>query len=434
MKRLIAMLAVAVMFAVVCGEAPAAGGGGLCSTATDGRITCEGEDFSYDPAGASAFESLHPGTSNDAYLRFESAGTVARMVVDTPTLSGATLVARGGYCDDPTYPRATVRVDGQTLYSADVPSFAWSIIRFPAPLEPGTHTIDISYDGGGCYLRVDYLRLLPFQPFPHSLWTTPAADKGTLVANPCASCFGGTANMTGLDHRWNKPIYFAKPGDPTTTNVRLTTDWSPTRDIAWDGGPIPIPAGCSPATQSDGHLVIVSADRKKSWEFWAATHCGTDGIDAAVISQWDLTGPGYAPSGNANSARGSGTPVIPSTVRADEALDGIHHAIGCTIPNVESSYIFPPASHSDGSASNGMHYGQLFVLDPSYTIPSSVSIGVRHVLEALKTYGCYLVDQGSVFEIDTDDTHPDIWSEAGISGTQSLPITGANMRLLSPSP
>ena len=35
------------------------------------------------------------------------------------------------------------------------------------------------------------------------------------------------------------------------------------------------------------------------------------------------------------------------------------------------------------------------------------------MIQALKTYGAYVVDQGASFEIDADSTHPDLWSQAG---------------------
>ena len=110
--------------------------------------------------------------------------------------------------------------------------------------------------------------------------------------------------------------------------MTLTTDWSPRGDLRWDGGPIPLPAGVQPAAGSDGHLAIVSADRRTAWELWRCTSIDASGITAAVIAQWDLTGMGYSISPPENAARGSGTPIVATTLRADEALEGIGHALG----------------------------------------------------------------------------------------------------------
>ena len=46
----------------------------------------------------------------------------------------------------------------------------------------------------------------------------------------------------------------------------------------------------------------------------------------------------------------------------------------------------------------------LFVLRADYPVPAGASIGVRNIIQALKTYGAYIVDQGSSFELDADST------------------------------
>ena len=109
-----------------------------------------------------------------------------------------------------------------------------------------------------------------------------------------------------------------------------------------------MPAGTAPAPGSDGHLTIVSADRRTAWEFWGCTSASAAGIVTQVVAQWDLTGPGYSTRGHNNSARGSGTPLISTTLRADEALGGINHALGLTVPHASADYVRPVAAKSDG--------------------------------------------------------------------------------------
>ena len=71
----------------------------------------------------------------------------------------------------------------------------------------------------------------------------------------------------------------------------------------------------------------------------------------------------------------------------------------------------------------------LFVLRADYPVPANASIGVQNLIQALKTYGAYVIDQGASFELDADSTHPELWSQAGV-GSSSLPITSADMRLV----
>jgi hypothetical protein len=74
------------------------------------------------------------------------------------------------------------------------------------------------------------------------------------------------------------------------------------------------------------------------------------------------------------------------------------------------------------------------VLPSSYTIPGSVTVttGIQNVVDALKTYGCFLVDQGETdgFAIDLDSTDPNgMWETAGLQTTGKLNfLTGADFR------
>jgi hypothetical protein len=267
-----------------------------------------------------------------------------------------------------------------------------------------------------------------------SPWNLSAAAKGPIDAgNPYAGQFLSYSSKLAISGTpdnpdYASPTFFAAAGDPSIRNVTLTTDWSPQRDLKWDGRAIPVPAGAYPAPGSDGHMTIVSADRRTAFEFWRCTRVSASGITAAVIVQWDLTGPGYSANRGENSARGSGTPLISTTLRAEEALTGIDHALGITVPRVSGDYVYPVATHSDGSlGSTGIRYGMLFVLRADYPVPANASIGVRNVIQALKTYGAYVVDQGASFEMDADSTQPQVWAQAGLS-QNSLSITPADMR------
>jgi hypothetical protein len=268
---------------------------------------------------------------------------------------------------------------------------------------------------------------------PTSPWNVPAAPDSIGSSNPFAGQFTSYSSQLGIsglpgDAAYASPVFFASPGDPTTAKVDLTTDWSPTHDLKWDRNPIPIPPGAYPAPGSDGHMTIVSADGTKDWEFWRCTKVSPSGITTAVIVQWDLTGPGYSRSGDENSARGSGTPLISTTLRAEEALSGISHALGITVPSVSHDYVFPVASHSDGDGGGGaIKYGMRFVLRPDYPVPGNASIGVRNIIAGLKTYGAYVIDQGASFELDADSTHPGLWAQTGLN-PGSLNIRGSDMR------
>jgi hypothetical protein len=272
----------------------------------------------------------------------------------------------------------------------------------------------------------------PWRAFsPTSIWNVPASPQSIAPTNPFAGQFGsGSMGLSGTpdNPKYSSPIYFATPGDPVAAVHIGQPDWLPGDDTAWNGQPVPVPAGVTPASGSDGHLTVVSADRRTAWDFWRCTAAGAGGYTADVIVQWNLAGPGYSADGEGNSARGSGTPLLSTTLRADEALNGVNHALGITVPSVSSDWVFPPATKSDGNdGPDAIKYGMLFVLRPDYQPPANASIGVRNVVQALKTYGAYVVDQGSSFEMDADFTQPAVWAQAGLS-QDSFNITADDMR------
>jgi hypothetical protein len=266
---------------------------------------------------------------------------------------------------------------------------------------------------------------------PTSPWNQTAVP--TAAGNPYASQFtdrpGTPVRLSGTPDNptYAAPIYFAQKGDPTAPVTVTHRDWLPEGSTAWDGRKVPVPIGVQPAPGSDGHLTVVSADRRTAWDFLGCTQAGPMGYVTKVIVQWNLNGPGHSHEARETSARGSGAPLVNTSLRAEEALVGIRHALGFTVPRVSSDYLWP-ATHSDGKQGpHAIKYGQRFVLRHDYPVPANASIGVINLTYALKLYGAYLVDQGADFEIDADFTHPALWQQAGLH-SKSLDIQPSDFR------
>jgi len=262
---------------------------------------------------------------------------------------------------------------------------------------------------------------------PSSPWNETAVPAAS--ANPWASQFsdtpGYTMRLSGTPENpsHGAPIYFAEPGDPVAAVTITQPDWLRDGEIAWDGNPIPAPSGVTPASGLDGHMTVVSADRRTAWDFYGCVKASSSGYVTRVVVQWNLAGQGFSSSSNDNSARGSGTPLISTSLRAEEALNGIRHALGITVPRVSRIYELP-ATHSDGvQGPEAIHYGMRFVLRPDYPVPFGASRGVINVVYALKTFGAFVVDQGAPFELDADFTHPQLWQQAGLSA-KTFDFTG----------
>ncbi len=266
---------------------------------------------------------------------------------------------------------------------------------------------------------------------PSSPWNHTAVPAAS--GNPYAGQFtdhpGLPIRLSGTPDTvtYAAPIYFAQPGDPTAPVVVTQRDWLPDGSTGWDGRPIPVPIGVKPAPGADGHLTIVSADRRTAWDFLGCTQAGPMGYVGRVIVQWNLNGPGYSTEDDETSARGSGAPLISSSLRAEEALNGIRHALGVTVPRVSADYVWP-ATHSDGKQGpNAIKYGMRFVLRPDYPVAANAPVGVVNLIYALKTFGVYLVDQGADFEIDADFTKPELWQLAGLS-SKTLDVQPSDLR------
>jgi len=449
--RSLKAIALAALFIALASVSAASAAAQTCSPLSNGE-RCEAESWTMQPSDGWTVWGLSTKNTSGGALAMLTRNGSATLTANLPYTDTLTVRARGGqYCHG--WPHMTLTVDGRQTLSRTVSQLGWQSYPAPVTLAAGSHSISVAFDNdysdSTCdrNLRLDFVDAKDppltaqtssaFRAFAASSpWNVPAAQKGTVTSgNPYAGQFTSYAselqiNGTPDNPDYASPTFFASAGDPTTANVRLTTDWSPSRDLAWDKRPIPVPAGAYPAPGSDGHMSIVSADRTKAWEFWRCTGVSNTQITAAVVAQWDLTGAGYSAFRGDSTARASGTPLISTTLRADEALHGIDHALGITVPSVASDYVYPVATHSDGSAgSSAPKYGMLFVLRADYPVPANASIGVRNVIQALKTYGAYVVDKGASFEIDADSTHPELWSQTGVN-MNVFSITPSDMRLV----
>ena len=97
------------------------------------------------------------------------------------------------------------------------------------------------------------------------------------------------------------------------------------------------------------------------------------------------------------SADAAGLPIFPGLVRYDEAASGtIRHALRFTVASTRKAYL-PPATHWASSSTNANlpPMGMRVRLKASYVIPSNFSAETRAILQAMKTYGMLVADNGS---------------------------------------
>jgi hypothetical protein len=184
-----------------------------------------------------------------------------------------------------------------------------------------------------------------------------------------------------------------------------------------DPGPYPIPPDApiegGPDSTGDRHVLVLDRDNCILYEVFDAWPQSDESWEAGSGAVFDLKSHALRPDGW-TSADAAGLPILPGLVRYDEVASGeIRHAIRFTVPQTRRAYVWPARHYA--SQLTGDQYppmGQRFRLKADFDI-SGFSPEVQVILQALKTYGMILADNGSPWFIsgvpderwDNDDLH-----------------------------
>lgn len=160
-----------------------------------------------------------------------------------------------------------------------------------------------------------------------------------------------------------------------------------------DPGPYPIPPDATTEAGGDSHILVVDKDACILYELFAAEKSGA-GWNADSGAVFDLKSNALRPAGW-TSADAAGLPIFPGLVRYDEVKSGaIRHAIRFTTSPSQKAYILP-ATHWASSSTNVAYppMGLRMRLKKDYDI-SGFAGDARVILEAMKTYGMIMADNG----------------------------------------
>jgi hypothetical protein len=191
-----------------------------------------------------------------------------------------------------------------------------------------------------------------------------------------------------------------------------------------DPGPYPIPPNVpiegGSASTGDRHVIVVDVDAWKLYELFDARPVnGGASWTAGSGAVFDLATGALRPDGW-TSADAAGLPIFAGLVRYDEAVTTgvITHALRFTCPVTRRAYV-PPARHEAGSTNSvyappmGMRVRLKASVDISGYPPED-----RVILQALKTYGTYLADNGGPFFLSgAPDPH---WNDANIDRLKQI--------------
>lgn len=159
-----------------------------------------------------------------------------------------------------------------------------------------------------------------------------------------------------------------------------------------DTGPYSIPTNPLIEYGSDHHILVVDTETCTLYEIFDASfeNGGWSGGGGAI---WDLNSNALRPD-TWTSADAAGLPILPGLVRYDEIAAGeIKHALRFTAEET-AGYIWP-GRHLTADAQDGVPpFGARFRLKADYDI-SGFPTEMQVILQAMKTYGIMLADNGS---------------------------------------
>jgi hypothetical protein len=165
-----------------------------------------------------------------------------------------------------------------------------------------------------------------------------------------------------------------------------------------DPGPYPIPGDPKieggPNGTGDRHVLLVQRGTCKDFELFDAKPIpGSTSWRAGSGAIFSMGSNALRPAGW-TSADAAGLPILAGLARPGEVANGvIDHALRITVPVSAQSYLWP-ARHEAGSSSGIVPMGLRLRLKASVDI-SSFPSSDQVILQALKTYGAIVADNGS---------------------------------------
>lgn len=242
---------------------------------------------------------------------------------------------------------------------------------------------------------------------PDNIWNVRV---DTLAIDPNSSLYIGTMGAsTGLHADFGAGEWPPGSGAPigipwtsvpgTQPLVPVTFDY----EDESDPGPYPIPTDApiegGPNSSGDRHVLVVDRDHCMLYEMWNSWPNANGSWHAGSGAVFDLNSHALRPAGW-TSADAAGLPIVHGLVRYEEVAAGeIRHAIRFTVPQTRRAYVWPARHYA--STLTGTQYppmGQRFRLKASFDI-SGFAPDVQVILQAFKTYGIMLADNGSAWFI-----------------------------------
>jgi hypothetical protein len=182
------------------------------------------------------------------------------------------------------------------------------------------------------------------------------------------------------------------------------------------------------ASDGDRHALLLDRDACKLYELYALYPRG-DGWHAGSGAVWNLRSNALRPAGW-TSADAAGLPIFPGLARYDEVARGvIDHALRFTASRTRRAYVYPARHYASSSDDPSLPPMGLRVRLKAEVDISGFPRQARIVLQALKTYGMILADNGSSWYVSGAPSPR--WSNDDLHSLGS--ITGADFEVVDTS-
>ena len=262
------------------------------------------------------------------------------------------------------------------------------------------------------------------------------------VAANSAQIIASIGVGTGLHPDFGSGLYGGEPigipfdvVSPSTPRSRVAFDYADESDR----DPYPIPKTVQieggRASSGDRHAILIDRAACKLYELYALYPTTSGGWKAGSGAIWNLNSNALRPAGW-TSADAAGLPIFPGLARYDEVARGaIDHALRFTVEHTRSAYVYPARHEASSSNDPSLPPMGLRVRLKASVQISAFPRQARIVLQALKTYGMIVADNGSNWYIsgapDPHWSNDDLHSLGRITGadfevvdTRSLPHPG----------
>lgn len=262
------------------------------------------------------------------------------------------------------------------------------------------------------------------RPFPAgNAWNLSIASKAVdpLSAAIIASIGGSTTLHMDFGANWNGgpfgiPYVVVGADQP---KVKVTFQYASESDP----GPYPIPPNApiegGSASTGDRHVIVVQPSTGKLYELFDA-HPNADGSwRAGSGAVFNLSTGADRPAGW-TSADAAGLPILPGLVRYDEVASGvINHAIRFTVASTRKAYVAPARHYASSKTDSSLPpMGTRVRLRADFDI-SGYPQQARVILQAMKTYGMIVADNGSNWYVSgTPDPR---WSDTQLNTLKRVP-------------